>query len=191
MSFLEKKEANHARGMSFPTAGPSWEATRAGPGRVMLQQDARRGGFIPIPASTWGGDRAGPIALGHWERRALRGKEVAEGHKATSSFHGAEAAPFLRRASVSPSRPPCPCPGRTLLIQDFLLHMAFLRFTASHSRRWPAAQGGRHQHGGPLPQKKTPLHPLGPRIPLGSPKKTGCSRTGCVWGGSQGFGGGM
>lgn len=32
----------------------------------------------------------------------------------------------------------CPSPIPTLLIQDFRLHMAFLRFTASHSRRWPA-----------------------------------------------------
>lgn len=35
--------------------------------------------------------------------------------------------------------PPCP---PTLLIQDLRLHMAFLLFTASHSRRWPAGRKG-------------------------------------------------
>lgn len=30
----------------------------------------------------------------------------------------------------------------TLLIQDLRLHMAFLLFTASHSRRWPAGGTG-------------------------------------------------
>ena len=41
------------------------------------------------------------------------------------------------------SRLPCP---PTLLIQDLRLHMAFLLFTASHRRRWPAGHGGRGTH---------------------------------------------
>ena len=38
-----------------------------------------------------------------------------------------------------------PCPP-TLLIQDLRLHMAFLLFTASHSRRWPVGHGGKGTH---------------------------------------------
>lgn len=42
----------------------------------------------------------------------------------------------------------------TLLIQDLRLHMAFLLFTASHSRRWPAGQG----EGEPMLLKRSSPH---------------------------------
>ena len=66
-----------------------------------------------------------------------------------------------------------PCPP-TLLIQDLRLHMAFLLFTASHSRRWPAGQ----EEGEPMLLRRSPPHrgcflrPPGGRPPLDSAQRS-------------------
>lgn len=66
---------------------------------------------------------------------------VAWGEPGTSQKHGERSS-----SSCLPQFPchTCSSPIPTLLIQDFRLHMAFLRFTASHSRRWPAGHSDCH-----------------------------------------------
>jgi len=62
----------------------------------------------------------------------------------------------------------------TLLIQDLRLHMAFLLFTASHSRRWPAGQGGRGTHAvkALIPPQRLLPRPPGRRPPLDSAQRS-------------------
>lgn len=69
---------------------------------------------------------------------------------------------------MNPNSHLLPCPP-TLLIQDLRLHMAFLLFTASHSRRWPAGQGGKGTHAVKVltaPQRLFPQSSWGGRPPL-------------------------
>lgn len=169
MSFLEKKEANHARGMNFPTAGPSWEATRAGPGRVTPQQDARWG-FCPNPCQHRGGQGwpHRPAALGETGTEREGGGRGARRNQLLARGRGSPIPPACLSFPITPSLP---------LSRPYLAHPGFPLahgFPPLHRLPQPplaCSTGGPSPTRGSPPQKKNPpLHPLGPRVPLGSPK---------------------
>lgn len=145
------KEANNTRGMNFPSArvaGPSFTGKRPrSPSRTSVHTGrarvARASAHLP----------ASPQGLVVWEKLG------------TGEEHGERSS-----SSCLPQFPchTCPSPIPTLLIQDFRLHMAFLRFTASHSRRWPAEHKNSDCH--QPPWSGGPLQPHGSHVTLGSPK---------------------
>lgn len=187
MSFLEKKEANHARGMNFPTAGPSWEATRAGPGRVMLQQDAWWV-FCPNPCQHRGGQgwphRPGALGDGHREgRRWQRGTKPPAPSTGPRQPHSSGVPQFPHHALPAPV-PAVPCSSR----------ISSCTWLSSASPPPTAAAGLQHRGtvtntGVPSP-KKNPSPSLGTTHPSGLPQKNGVQPNGVCVGGSQGFGGG-